>query len=101
MLGGKACRPRIARDGLSHALIEPALGYLATRNVAVRFGKRLRAIARSGGNAASLDFGDETIELTLGDRVIVAVPPVVAASLVPDVNVPTDVARDRQCAFPP
>ena len=26
MLGGRACRPRIARDGLSHALIEPALG---------------------------------------------------------------------------
>ena len=44
MLGGKACRPRIAHDGLSHALIEPALTYLETRNVPVRFGKRLRAM---------------------------------------------------------
>ena len=60
MLGGKACRPRIARDGLSHALIEPALTYLETRNVPVRFGKRLRAIGARGGKAASLDFGDET-----------------------------------------
>ena len=101
MLGGKACRPLIARDGLSHALIEPALAYLETRNVPVRFGKRLRAIDARGGKAAALDFGDETIALTLGDRVIVAVPPVVAASLVPDVTAPTDVSRDRQCAFPP
>ncbi|HKS61853.1 MAG TPA: hydroxysqualene dehydroxylase HpnE [Xanthobacteraceae bacterium] len=89
MLGGKACRPRIARDGLSHALIEPALTYLETRNVPVRFGKRLRAITFAGGKAASLDFGDETITLTLGDRVIVAVPPVVAGSLVPDLTTPT------------
>ena len=88
MRGGKACRPRIARDGLSHALIEPALTYLETRNVAVRFGKRLRAITLSGGKAAALDFGDETMTLTLGDRVIVAVPPVVAASLVPDLTIP-------------
>ena len=89
MLGGKACRPRIARDGLSHALIEPALSFLDTRNVPVRFGKRLRAIGLGGGKAESLDFGDETIVLTLGDRVIVAVPPVVAASLVPDLMTPT------------
>ncbi len=89
MLGGQACRPRIARDGLSHALIEPALGFLDTRNVPVRFGKRLRAIGLGGGKAESLDFGDETIALTLGDRVIVAVPPVVAASLVPDLTTPT------------
>jgi squalene-associated FAD-dependent desaturase len=89
MLGGKACRPRIARDGLSHALIEPALTYLETRNVPVRFGKRLRAITLAGDKAAALDFGDETVTLTLGDRVIVAVPPVVATSLVPDVTTPT------------
>jgi squalene-associated FAD-dependent desaturase len=89
MLGGKACRPRIARDGLSHSLIEPALTWLEARNVPVRFGKRLRAIAFAGGKAAALDFGDESVTLTLGDRVIVAVPPVVAASLVPDVTTPT------------
>ena len=51
MLGGKACRPRIARDGLSHALIEPALAYLETRNVPVRFGKRLRAIELAAAQA--------------------------------------------------
>ena len=89
MLGGKAVRPLIARDGLSHALIEPALAFLATRNAEVRFGKRLRALALAEGKAAALDFGDETVPLTLGDRVVLAVPPMVATSLIPDLQAPS------------
>jgi hypothetical protein len=89
MLGGSACRPLIARDGLSHALIEPALAFLESRNVPVRFGKRLRAIGFGGTKIETLDFGDETVQLALGDRVILCVPPVVAASLVPDLTTPT------------
>ena len=89
MLGGKAVRPLIARDGLSHALIEPALAFLATRNAEVCFGKRLRALALTDGRAASLDFGDETVPLTLGDRVILAVPPMVATSVIPDLQAPS------------
>jgi squalene-associated FAD-dependent desaturase len=88
MLGGKACRPLIARDGLSHALIEPALGFLDTRNMEVRFGKRLRALGLRNGKAETLDFGDESVKLTLGDRVILSVPPMVAASVVPDLTTP-------------
>src|SRR4029079_14915188 len=55
MRGGKAVRPLIARDGLGHALIEPALAFLGSRNAEVRFGKRLRALALSNANVASLD----------------------------------------------
>jgi squalene-associated FAD-dependent desaturase len=88
MLGGKACRPLIARDGLSHALVEPALALLARRNVPVRFGKRLRAISPDGSRLAALDFGDETVALGAGDRVILCVPPVVAAALVPGLTAP-------------
>ena len=88
MLGGRACRPRIARDGLSHALIEPALSFLDTRNVPVRFSKRLRALGLGSGKAETLDFGDETVSLTLGDRVILAVPPIVATALLPDLTAP-------------
>jgi hydroxysqualene dehydroxylase len=89
MRGGKACRPLIAREGLSHALIDPALTFLATRNAAVRFGKRLRAFGLRAGRVETLDFGDETVTLTLGDRVILCVPPIVAASLLPDLVTPT------------
>ena len=89
MRGGKACRPLIAREGLSHALIEPALAFLDTRNAPVRFGERLRALAFSGKRVEALDFGDQSVKLTLGDRVILAVPPMVAASVVPDLKTPT------------
>lgn len=89
MLGGKACRPLIARQGLSHALIEPALGFLETRNMPVRFGKRLRALTVTQGKIGALDFGDESVTLTLGDRLILAVPPMVAASVVPELKTPT------------
>jgi len=89
MLGGKACRPLIARDGLSHALIEPALAFLDTRNAPVRFGERLRALSFSGNRVAALDFGDEQVQLALGDRVILAVPPMVGSSVVPDLKTPT------------
>jgi squalene-associated FAD-dependent desaturase len=89
MLGGRACRPLIARAGLSHVLIEPALAFLNTRNAPVRFGERLRALGLADGKVATLDFGDEIVKLTLGDRVVLAVPPVVAADLVPDLKVPS------------
>jgi hydroxysqualene dehydroxylase len=89
MRGGKACRPLIARDGLSHALIEPALAFLQSRNAEVRFGKRLRALALAEGRVASLDFGDESVPLTLGDRVILAVPPMVATSVIPGLQAPS------------
>ena len=87
--GGKACRPLIAHDGLGHALVEPALSYLAARNVAVRFGKRLRMLAFADDIVEALDFGDETVRLTLGDRVILAVPPMVASAVVPGLKTPT------------
>ena len=87
--GGKACRPLIAHDGLGHALVEPALSYLAARNVAVRFGKRLRALSFADDIVEALDFGDETVKLTLGDRVILAVPPMVASAVMPGLKTPT------------
>jgi hydroxysqualene dehydroxylase len=88
LLGGKACRPLIARDGLSHALVEPALAFLASRGAPVRFGRRLRAIGLANGKVETLDFGDESVTLAPGDRVILGVPPVVAASLVPGLTTP-------------
>jgi squalene-associated FAD-dependent desaturase len=96
LLGGKACRPLIARDGLSHALVEPALAFLEGRKAPVRFGKRLRAIGfgqdkgqdKRQGKIETLDFGDESVTLAGDDRVILGVPPVVAASLVPNLTTP-------------
>ena len=87
--GGTACRPLIAHDGLGHALVEPALAFLEARGVPVRFGKRLRALSLAGGQVDALDFGDEAVKLSLGDAVILAVPPMVASAVVPNLETPT------------
>ena len=89
MRGGKAVRPLIAHEGLGHALVEPALVYLASRNATVRFGDRMREFGVANGKVETLDFGDSKAELTAGDRVILAVPPMVAAALMPGLTTPT------------
>jgi phytoene dehydrogenase-like protein len=89
MRGGKYVRPLIAHEGLGHALVEPALAYLAGRNATVRFGDRMREFGIANGKVTSLDFGDSKAELAPGDTVILAVPPMVAAALVPGLTTPT------------
>src|SRR5690242_12946645 len=43
-VGGRACRPLIAREGLGTTLIEPALAYLQARGASVRMEHQLRAL---------------------------------------------------------
>ena len=86
--GEAACRPRIARLGLSDAFVDPALDTLARRGATVRLGHRLRGIDYANGSASCLQFGSETIELGTEDRVILAVPPSTAAAFVPALTVP-------------
>jgi squalene-associated FAD-dependent desaturase len=86
--GGRACRPLIARDGLGAAFIAPALDYLGAHGVAVGFGRRLRSLELTGHDVMALGF-DESVRLHPDDHVILAVPPVVAAALVPDLPAPS------------
>jgi len=88
--GGRACRPLVARDGLSATLIEPALAVLRERGAAVRLEHQLRAIRFGTKRVDALDFGGETIALADEDAVILAVPPYAAASLVRGLDVPTE-----------
>lgn len=86
--GGQACRPIVATGGLSAAFIDPALGYLSRHAGEVRLAHSLREIIFAGARAIRLDFGDEKIELGAEDSVVLAVPPVVARTLVPGLAVP-------------
>ncbi|MGO4705255.1 hydroxysqualene dehydroxylase HpnE [Microvirga sp. 2MCAF38] len=88
--GGQACRPLIARAGLSATFIEPALRRLAKNQVSVHFGRRLREIGLTGGRPGGLDFGEVQIELGSRETVILAVPSWTAAGLVPGLQVPND-----------
>jgi hydroxysqualene dehydroxylase len=89
-VGGRACRPLIARDGLGPTLIEPALSFLRQRGVAVHLEHQLRALTFAGGRVEALDFGAETIALGTDDTVILAVPPYAASMLVRELEVPNE-----------
>jgi squalene-associated FAD-dependent desaturase len=86
--GAPASRPYIAAAGLSTALVDPALGWLAGQGVEIRFAARLRALARAGARASALELVGETVALGPEDRVILAVPPIVAGRLLPGLKVP-------------
>jgi hydroxysqualene dehydroxylase len=89
-VGGSACRPLIAREGLGSTLIEPALAYLQGRRAEVRLEHQLRGLRLGAERVEALDFGAETISLGADDAVILAVPPYIASSLLRDLTVPTE-----------
>ena len=88
LAGGQACRPLIARDGLSSVLIEPAVKLLQDKGATIRFGHELRKLVTSSDKVGELNFGDDTIALTPDDTVVLAVPPRAAASLLPGLKTP-------------
>lgn len=87
--GGAACRPLVARDGLGRAFIEPALRFLAEHSATVAFGHRLRALDCTRDRIVGLDFGEDRLTIA-DDDVILAVPPLVAAALVPRLEAPSE-----------
>lgn len=87
--GEKACRPFFFGNGLSAALVDPALTTLADRGVEIRFHTRLRAIAFDDGRVSELTFGEHGIPVGDDETVVLAVPPDVCGSLLPECDVPT------------
>jgi squalene-associated FAD-dependent desaturase len=89
LAGGQACRPLIARDGLSRVLIEPAVDYIRAKGGSVDVGHEVRQFTMANGQVTALALGDQTIALAPDDAVVAAVPPRSAAALLPGVSVPT------------
>jgi squalene-associated FAD-dependent desaturase len=89
LAGGQACRPLIARDGLSAVLVEPAINLLQEKGASIAFGHELRAFAMSADRIGELDFGDDTVAIGPEDAVVLAVPPRPAAALLPGLKTPT------------
>jgi squalene-associated FAD-dependent desaturase len=89
LAGGQACRPLIARDGLSAVLVEPAIKLLQGKGASVQFGHELREFSLSADSVGELKFGTDTLVVAPGEAVILAVPPRPAASLLPGLKTPT------------
>ena len=90
LAGGQACRPLIARDGLSAVLVEPAIKLLREKGAAVNFGRELRGFDMAEDRVGALQFGgDDRVTVGPDDAVVMAVPARPAASLLPGLKAPT------------
>ena len=89
LAGGQACRPLIARDGLSAVLVEPAIELLRNKGASIQFGHELREFGLSAGRIGELKFGADAVTVGPDDAVILAVPPRPAAGLLPGLKTPT------------
>lgn len=86
--GGQAAIPLYPAQGLSAALIDPALAWLAGRGVALGFGQRIAALECADGRVSGLLGPGGRIALAPADRVVLAVPAPVAADLLTGLVVP-------------
>ena len=89
LAGGQACRPLIAREGLSAVLVEPAITLLQGKGASIQFGHELREFSLSASSVGGLKFGTDTVAIAPDDAVILAVPPRPAAALLPGLKTPT------------
>ncbi len=86
--GGKAYRARIAHPTLGAAFIDPALFYLSARGARVRYASPVKSLAFAQGRVSAIGLADGPVSLTGDDSVILAAPPWISETLVPDLKVP-------------
>jgi squalene-associated FAD-dependent desaturase len=89
LAGGQACRPLIAREGLSAVLVEPAIKLLLDKGASVQFGHELHGLGMSEDRVGELRFGGDAVAIEPSDAVVVAVPPRAASSLLPGLKTPS------------
>jgi squalene-associated FAD-dependent desaturase len=90
LAGGGACRPLVARDGLSAVLVEPAIALLKSKGATVTFEHELHKISTNSDRVAALTFGNDTVPVGADDVVIFAVPAKQATTLLPGLKAPTE-----------
>jgi squalene-associated FAD-dependent desaturase len=86
--GGAHYAPRVPSPSLAAAFVEPALAYLAERGVTVRTQARAAGLKLSDDRVEDIIFSNEIRELSEQDQVVLAVPPWVAADLLPGLVAP-------------
>ena len=88
-MGGKACRPLMAREGIGKVFVEPAVDYLRGHGVPISFEHALNGMRFAGTRVSHLDFADAALALGNDDIVILAVPAHAAGTLVPGLQAPS------------
>jgi len=88
--GGKAWRPRVAFPTLGAAFIDPAVAFVEQHGGTLRFGQRLRNLVISGPSVLGLQLPEAMLPISGEDRVILALPPWAASSLLPGLAAPDE-----------
>ena len=78
--GGGACIPAVPREGLSESLIDPAVAWLRARGCEVVTGRRVASVRIEAGRVMELATTEAPMPV---EAAVLAVPPWVAADLVP------------------
>jgi squalene-associated FAD-dependent desaturase len=90
MLGSAACIPRFPRTSLAASLIDPALAALQKGGAAIHFARRIAGLEIVGNRVMALQMPDGPITLGKADSVVLAVPPWIAADMLPGLRAPDE-----------
>ena len=86
--GGGACIPLLPLQGWSETLIDPALAWLEMHGAEIRLGRRIASLAIDADRVTALRAPDGVIAVGPEDDIVLAVPPWVAADLLPGLTTP-------------
>jgi squalene-associated FAD-dependent desaturase len=92
LAGGAACVPLYPREGLSESFVDPARAFLAAHGAEFFFGRRITGLVIDNQRVVELRTGGGPVALGAEDRVVLAVPPWIAAELLPGITVPDQFA---------
>jgi squalene-associated FAD-dependent desaturase len=90
MQGGRNCIPAFPKTGLSESFIDPAINILRAQGSNILFNRRISALHIEADRVASLGTPDGPIPIRPLEQVILAVPPWIAADLLPNLTAPNE-----------
>lgn len=88
LAGGAACVPLFPRNDLSASLIDPAVAFVQAHGGDLQTGCLIAALHTEAGRVAALATTTGPIAVAPDDAVVLAAPPWIAASLLPELVVP-------------
>lgn len=86
--GGRAMAPLFAPNGLSAALVDPALRWLRDRGAALHLADPVQKVESDGTRVTALQFRSGRCPVSPGDGVVLSVPPAEAHRLMPSLIPP-------------
>ena len=90
--GAEYSKPLVARKGLSHTFVDPALKWLERRKADIRLGQRITGFDNDGKNITAIKTARTSEQVALDDVIILATPPWVTPTLLEGTSAPDEFA---------